>query len=126
RDWSSDVCSSDLWLYVAKRRAGQNADTVFSTPQTDADSWSGAVRSLFLGKMDRRVFLESAKSPDTRKELDQLCEAHFYLAEHELVAGAQEAAVADFYEVANTCGSPPWLDRLLPLIAKAELKRLGR
>jgi tetratricopeptide (TPR) repeat protein len=112
-----------LWLYVATARAGQNADAARGNAQKlDLVSWPGPVLSLFLKKTDRKALVEAAKDPDPQKERDHLCEAHFFLAEYELLVGVQKTAGADLQEAADTC-RPTFVEYSA---ATAELKRLPR
>ena len=83
-------------------------------------SWPGPVLSLFLKKSDRNAVLKEARDPDVEKEHDRLCEAHFFLAEYELLAGVEKAAEADFQEAVDTC-RPTVVEYSA---AAAELKRL--
>jgi tetratricopeptide (TPR) repeat protein len=110
-----------LWVYVAAARARQNPDDALLNAQgVDLVSWPGPVLSLFLKKSDRNALLEEARDPDVEKEHDRLCEAHFFLAEYELLAGVEKAAEADFQEAVDTC-RPTVVEYSA---AAAELKRL--
>ena len=110
-----------LWSYVAAARARQNADpALLNTQGLDLESWPGPVLSLFLRKKDRNALLKEARDPDAEKEHDRLCEAHFFLAEYELLAGVEKAAEADFQEAVDTC-RPTVVEYAA---AAAELKRL--
>ena len=110
-----------LWVYVAAARARQNPDDALLNAQgVDLVSWPGPVLSLFLKKSDRNALLREARDPDVEKEHDRLCEAHFFLAEYELLAGVEKAAEADFQEAVDTC-RPTVIEYSA---AAAELKRL--
>ena len=110
-----------LWLYIVTARSGQNADaTLGNNQRMDLVSWPGPVLSLFLKKNDRKAVVEAAKDPDGKKQRDRLCEAHFFLAEYELLVDVEEAAGADFQEAVNTC-RPTVVEYSA---ATAELKRL--
>jgi lipoprotein NlpI len=111
-----------LWLYLAKTRAGQNVDAVLSAAKKlDLVPWPGAILSFFLKKTDRTALLEAAHNLNTGRERAQQCEAHFFLAEYELVWSLQATAVADLQEAANTCPA----SEMEYETARAELKRLG-
>jgi lipoprotein NlpI len=80
------------------------------------------VLSLLSRKIDGKGLLQAARNPDPVKERDQLCEAHFYLAESELIAGSVTTALGDFQEAVNSC-KQTFIEYSA---AKAELKHLGR
>jgi len=112
-----------ILLYVIKVRAGQNADQVLSAvAKEDLVSWPGPIVSLFLTKMDSNALLKAARSPNAKTERGQLCQALFFVGEHDLVARRQKAAISEFQRAVNTC-DPTWY---LYLPARAELERLGR
>jgi tetratricopeptide (TPR) repeat protein len=124
---SVELASTDrhipLWLYVATARSGKKAAEVLgSAEKLDLGLWPGPISSLFLRKTDGKTLLEAAKNHDTKKERDQLCEAHFFLAEYEVIAGQKKPALAEFQEAATTCH----LSRIENAAARVELKRFGQ
>jgi tetratricopeptide (TPR) repeat protein len=110
-----------ILLYVVKRRAGQNADAVLlAVAKPDLASWPGPIVSLLLGKTGSDALLKAARNPNAATERRRLCEAHFYLAEHELLARHRKAAAAEFQASINTCRPSSDLD----VLARAEQRRL--
>ena len=84
-------------------------------------SWPGPILALFLKKNDRKTVVEATKDPDGGKQRDRLCEAHFFLAEYELLADVQQTAGADFQQAVDTC-RPTVVEYSA---ATVELKRLA-
>jgi len=110
-----------LWLYIARARSGQDGATELRRwlSSQDAGQWPLPVARMFLGALSPARLLRAARDDDARKQLEQECEAYYYLSQREQIAGRRAQArrwldktiatgVTDFIEYAS---------------AKAELSR---
>ncbi len=111
-----------IWLYLARARAGQKAEEALSgAQQLDLKTWPGPVISLYQATIGPKAVLEAAANPNPKKQREQLCEAHFYLGEYDLLHGLQKEANGEFQTASDTCPlgfTEYWA-------AKVELKRHG-
>ena len=114
-----------LWLYIARTRAGTNAGQELSrnAKKLDVFYWPGPVISLFLGKTTPKKVLASARDPFLPKlaQLDQACEAYFYVGQYFLLRGERDEAVRLFRKALATNAT----DFVEYDAAKVELERLG-
>jgi lipoprotein NlpI len=128
-----------IWGYLARRRAGQPAgkdlDAFASKHVTDRSVWPGAVFEMLAGRIDAAKCLKAAepKKPELTKadktapqaayeklRREQLCEAYFYIAQFELLAGRKDAARKLF----KKCLATKVTRFFEHIVAKAELKRM--
>jgi lipoprotein NlpI len=112
-----------LWLYVARRRAGEDARAELERFAAGASlsQWPGPIIEMMLGRISPEVLLDSTVNTDERKEKDRSCEALFYIGEYHLIKGDREAATRAFRAVIAT-GVTDFLEYVR---AGVELKRLG-
>ena len=76
----ADAANKDLTAYLDRR------------PNTEPSDWFPNVAGHLLGKVTEADLFAAAKSPDTKKELGQLCEAWFYSGMKKLLGGDKPAA----------------------------------
>jgi len=78
-----------LWLYVSRARAGQDGGPQLRSwlKARDATKWPTPVARMLLGEMGGTTLLRAARDADARKQLEHECEAYYYLAQRELIAG---------------------------------------
>ncbi len=114
-----------LWLYLARARAGGNAEQELSrnAKKLDLFYWPGSVISLFLGETTPKKVLAAARDPFLPKlaQLDQACEAYFYVGQYFLLRGERDEAVRLFRKALATNAT----DFVEYDAAKVELERLG-
>jgi lipoprotein NlpI len=112
-----------IWLYLGQSRAGQKGQQGLSgATQIDLNSWPGPVLSLYQGKITAKALVAAATDPDTKKQSQQLCEAHFYLGQYDLLHELRSDAVKEFQAAATTCP----VGYIEYGATQAELKRLGQ
>jgi TPR repeat protein len=94
----------ELWLYAARERAGKDGDAGLQAAAKNVDltHWPGPVVTFFLGNKGEAQLLREAKSPDRQKELEQLCEAYFYVGQKLLTRGNPTKAMAMFQKAVDT------------------------
>ena len=109
-----------LWLYVSRARDGHE-DRLALTPHLGVEAWPGPVAAMLLSDISTEELLAAAHDPDPRVENENLCEAHFFIGQHLLLQGREEAAVEHFnLAIDSDVKSLPEYTG-----AKAELKRMG-
>lgn len=121
-----------LWRYMARRRIGQPAvkelDAFAAKYVKNRSAWLGPVFELFAGRIDAAKCLKAAepKKGDLSKlayaklRRNQLCEAYFYVAQYELIAGRTDKA----RELLKKCMATKAISFVEYTSAKAELKRM--
>jgi len=111
-----------ILLDLAQRRADPSAavDTEVRAHRLDLGQWPGPVVAFLMGRASRADLLAAAANPDARIVHERECEATFYIAEADLLAGRSDAAKAGLRRAAETC--PRGFDERLA--AKAELARM--
>jgi hypothetical protein len=72
------------------------------TPPGAGVPWPGPVVDFFHGTIDAAVLLEAAKKSQAARDLSQVCEAHFYMAEDALLRQHGDA-VALFRQAVLEC-----------------------
>ena len=109
-----------LWRYVAEARAGvvDSAGLAFGWPRL-RDGWPKPLLAYFLGRIDEAAMLAAAAKGPSR--IEQECEARFFLAQKQVIAGASDAAVAALRQALAQCPS----HMVEHHAARVELKRLG-
>ncbi|HVO04965.1 MAG TPA: tetratricopeptide repeat protein, partial [Candidatus Cybelea sp.] len=114
---------SVILLDLAQRRADPAAatETEVRAQRLDLTRWPGPVVAFLMGRMSRADLLAAAAaSPDARIVRARDCEATFYIAEADGIAGRTDAAKAGLRRAADTC--PRGFDERLA--AQAELARV--
>ncbi len=111
-----------LWLFAARARAGVDGkrELEAALPLIDVTAWPAPVFDLYLGKRKPRELLVAARDEDKQKQLEQECEAHYYIGQLHLIAGRKRDAIASF-EKAVATGITNFVEYGG---AKAELSRL--
>lgn len=100
RDWPH----CELWLYAARERAGQDGKPLLDKGFRDFDqvAWPAPVFRHFLGKLSAAQVLAAAKDKDAQKQLEQQCEAYYYVGQQLLIEGKTERAKAMFQKSVAT------------------------
>jgi len=80
----ADAANKDLTAYLDRRSNAAPGD------------WFSNVAGHLLGKVTQADLFAAAKSPDTKKESGQLCEAWFYSGMKKLLDGDKTAAADHF------------------------------
>ena len=95
---------SVIWLYLARARAGQQAQDELgkNAAKFDLKVWPGPVINLYLGKATPESVLAAAKDADPKKDLQQHGEACFYLGQRALLRGKQDDAKRLFQQTVDT------------------------
>jgi lipoprotein NlpI len=111
-----------IWLYLARARAGQDgrAELAASVERLKFVGVTKQIVSLFLGKTTTDDLFLAAKSPDPKKQKENLCEAQYYAGQHVLLRGKKSEARKLFSTAVESC--PAGFVEYFG--AKAELKRL--
>ena len=115
-----------IWVYLACRRAGQPAGKKFvafaAKYVKDRTVWPGPIFEMLAGRIDAAKCLEQArKARYEHLRREQLCEAYFYIAQNELIAGRPD----DVRELLQKCIATEVTEFTEYEAAKAELKRMG-
>ena len=97
-----------LWRYMALARLTgvERASGALGpgTPPGTPVAWPGPVVDYFHGSIDSTVLLDFAKKSEDARDLSQVCEAHFYMAEDALLRQRPEA-VGLFRQAVQECPS---------------------
>jgi len=111
-----------LWFAIARMREGkfETSDLQGKTDLIDMNIWPGQVFALYKGDATPDEILRAAHVGDANAVRDNLCEAHFYLAEWWLSKRGVEAARPLFEDVRDNCRH----DFIEYSAAGAELARL--
>lgn len=111
-----------LWLYLARKRSGGiNAEEMLdSDTRQDRGGWPAPVIVLYLGRTDVASVMAAATDRDPKQQLEQLCEANFYVAQWHLLRGERERALPLLKDAQGGCPR----DFLEHEGAAAELRRL--
>ncbi len=80
----ADAANKDLTAYLDRRSNAEPSD------------WFSNVAGHLLGKVTQADLFAAARSPDTKKERGQLCEAWFYSGMKKLLDGDKTAAADHF------------------------------
>jgi lipoprotein NlpI len=86
----ADAANKDLTAYLERRSNAVPSD------------WFSNVAGHLLGKVTETDLFAAAKSPDTKKERGQLCEAWFYSGMKKLLGGDKTAAADHFQKCLAT------------------------
>lgn len=72
------------------------------TPPGQGVVWPGSVVDFYIGHIDAATLLDAAKKSQDARDLSQVCEAHFYMAEDALLRQRSDA-IALFRKAVQTC-----------------------
>jgi tetratricopeptide (TPR) repeat protein len=72
------------------------------TPPGQGVVWPGSVVDFYLGRIDAPTLLDAAKKSQDARDLSQVCEAQFYMAEDALLRQRGDA-ITLFRKTAQTC-----------------------
>jgi lipoprotein NlpI len=94
-----------IWLYIARARNGSSAENELAKNAAvlDLAKWPGPVVRLFLGKTTPEQVLQSASDKDQQKKSEQLCEANFFIAEHQALHYQRDASRQSFRLAMQIC-----------------------
>ncbi len=100
-----DNTYSRLWLYVARGRAGADGAPELARISKGAEgkAWPEPIITLFLGKSSASELLGQARHTDRNRQLQQECQAYFYLGQYSLLKGDPVQA-ADYFRKAIATG----------------------
>jgi len=94
-----------LWLYLARRRAGMDADELLQQGTADirGGGWPWPVVVLFLGRTDVNSVMAAATDPNATRQREQRCEANFYVAHWYLLRNERDRALPHLKEAQSDC-----------------------
>jgi lipoprotein NlpI len=72
------------------------------TPPGQGVVWPGSVVDFYIGHIDAATLLDAAKKSQDARDLSQVCEAHFYMAEDALLRQRGDA-ITLFRKAVQTC-----------------------
>ena len=92
-----------IWRYVAEARAGVvDRAGLHNGLAFLREGWPKPLVLHYLGRMSEAAVLAAAAA-DARNRQEQECEAHFFLGQQHILAGANEAAVASLRQALALC-----------------------
>ena len=99
-DWP--YCS--LWLFIAQQRSGGDGKPELerAAKALGKAAWPAAIFELMLGRSTPAKLLKAAKHDDSQRQLEQECEAYYYIGQHHLIAGRNAAATKSFKNAVAT------------------------
>ena len=119
---------AQLWIWIARNQQGKRADADQELSASLSQKWNAALGDwasqnarFLLGQISESDYLAAAVSTDPDKDLNQHCEAWFYLGEKRLFAGDKTRATAA-YRACLATGKVEFFEYML---AKAQLKTLS-
>ena len=94
-----------LWLHLSRARAGQDdaAEFAANAAKINPSLWSGPAVLFFLGKVSAENLPMLTASANLVIQMQQNCEASFYLGEAALLAGDKSGARYNFQAVLKAC-----------------------
>ncbi|HXF66166.1 MAG TPA: tetratricopeptide repeat protein [Burkholderiales bacterium] len=95
-----------LWLYLARKRGGvADAEALLDADSRPhrAGGWPAAVVVFYLGRTDLDSVMAASADSDPKRQAEQRCEAHFYLAHWRLLRGERERAAPLLEEARSRC-----------------------
>ncbi len=120
-----------LWLHLSRARAGQNdqAELLADAAPINPEKWSGPAVYFFLGRVNPEDLPTLAATANPVIQMQQGCEASFYLGEAALLAGDKPGARWHFQAVLRACDlykrNYAWFSNAYGA-ALTELKRLDQ
>ena len=119
----ADARAWTLWALAVARSGADPTEKLREYAGTHDDKgWPFPLVTLLLGETGPDDCLAAAADPDPEKQRGNLCEAHFYIAEHLLQAGDTAGAATHFRNCLET-GAEDYNEFML---AREELERLER
>jgi lipoprotein NlpI len=111
-----------IWSYLARTRNGESVRSEFERDVAELpdDAWPAPVLRAYLDRISPRALLAAAAHSDAGREVEQRCEADYYIGQWHVIRGERESAVAHFLAAQDEC--PRFF--LEYTGAAAELKRL--
>ena len=95
-----------LWRFMALARLDGTERAAGSlgpgTPPGAGVPWPGPVVDFFLGTIDAATLVDAARRSEAARDLSQVCEAHFYMAEDALLRQRGDA-IALFRQTLQEC-----------------------
>jgi tetratricopeptide (TPR) repeat protein len=112
-----------LWSYLALRRSGVAGDSALKPyiPAATESVWPAPVIALFLGRSKPEAVVAAAGKAQPPRNVEQRCEAVFFIAQWHIVAGQRERALPLLKEAQAKCPK----NFMEYEGALAELRRLG-
>ncbi len=94
-----------LWLHLSRARAGQQdaAELAANAARINPSIWSGPAVYFFLNKVSAQDLPILAGSQNLVIEMQQTCDAFFYLGEADLLAGDKNGARYNFQAALKGC-----------------------
>ncbi len=94
-----------LWLHLARARAGLEDDAAFqrAAAAIDVNSWPGPAVAYFRGRATAAQVEAAAAIGSKAEQLQQGCDAGFYLGEDALIQGRKDEAKQRFTKVLADC-----------------------
>ena len=94
-----------IWRYIAEARSGtiDRAGLHRAAPAL-REGWPKPLVLHLLGRLDADAVLAAANAPsDDRMRQEQACEAHFFIGQQHVLAGAEDAAIASLRRALALC-----------------------
>jgi lipoprotein NlpI len=92
-----------LWRYVAEARAGVvDRAGLFKGASLVREGWPKPLVLHFLGDVSEADMLRAAAA-NLAERREQECEAHFFLGQKQILAGANDAAIASLRQALSLC-----------------------
>ena len=93
-----DMTHCELWLFGARGRSGADGKPALSAKAATVDlsKWPGPVMQYFLGKLSPGALMHKAKNKSPRLQLEQECEAHYYIGVMHMIQGKKALARTRF------------------------------
>jgi len=112
-----------LWLFGARERSGADGKTALSAKAAtlDQSKWPAPVAQHFLGKLSAAGLMRKAKNKDARIQLEQECEANYYIGVRHMIKGQKALARARFQKTVAS-GITNFIEHAAAL---TELHRMG-
>jgi lipoprotein NlpI len=115
-----------LWRYLALGKANDDRNAARELAEQSARAvldkrWPAAVVEYYLGKIDESSLYAAAETAEASIQIEQRCQANFYVAEAKLLKGAKDEAISQLLAAKSQClPNTPFFHG-----ANAELKRFG-
>jgi len=116
-----------LWRYLALNKANDELSAARELAEQSARAatdkhWPSAVFAYYQGKIDEHSLYAAAETGAGTINIEQQCQANFYIAEAKLLKGAKDEAISRLQAARSHCAS----ETAFFHGANAELKRFGQ
>lgn len=93
-----DQIPSVIWLYLARARAQQQkaSDTLTGVQGLNSKAWPDMLFSLYLGTITPKDVLKAVNEPGANIKFEEVCMAHFFLGEYDLLHNLQNDSLEEF------------------------------